>query len=67
MDILDEPGALSVVLAILGASRISVDNLEIMNNRENQDGVLRLFLKDEEAVKRAMEVLRKRNYHVYTE
>ncbi len=67
VDILDEPGALSVVLSILGAHRISVDNLEIMNNRENQDGVLRLFLKDEEAVKRAIEALKRRNYNVYTE
>lgn len=65
VDLYDEPGAISVVLAILGGSRINVQNLEIMNNRESQDGVLRISLRDEETAEQAMKVLQRRSYHVY--
>lgn len=65
VDLYDEPGAISVVLAILGGNRINVQNLEIMNNRESQDGVLRISLKDEDTARKAMEILQRRNYRVY--
>ena len=56
---------MAVVLAILGGAWINVQNVEIMYNRESQDGVLRIFLADEETALKAKELLQKRNYKVY--
>ena len=66
VDLDDEPGAVAVVLTVLGAARINVQNLELLYNRESQDGVLKIYLQDEEAVSKARELLERRNYRVYS-
>ncbi|MDD6212363.1 MAG: prephenate dehydrogenase [Clostridiales bacterium] len=65
VDVEDEPGAIAVITCILSAYNISIQNMGIMNNRESQDGVLHILLKDEASANKAEEILRKRNYTVY--
>ena len=65
VDLVDEPGELAVVLTILGTARINVQNIELLYNRENREGVLKIYLQDEEAVRRARTLLEARNYTVY--
>lgn len=65
VDLDDEPGEVGLVLTILGSARINIQNLELLYNRESQDGVLKIYLQDEEAVKKGKALLERRNYTVY--
>ncbi len=64
IDIADEPGALATIVAILAANGISIKNIGISHNREFEGGILRIELYEENAVRKATEVLRNRNYVV---
>ena len=65
VDLEDEPGAIAVVLTILGGAWINIQNVEIVYNRESQDGVLKIYLADDETAAKAKELLIRRNYRVY--
>ena len=65
VEIADEPGALSIIVTILGANHISIKNLRIRNNREGQDGALAISFDSKSAAEQAAEVLQKYNYTVY--
>ena len=64
-DILDETGAIATIATILSMNRISIKNIGIINNREFDDGVLKIDFYEEEDQKKAAEQLRKRNYILY--
>lgn len=65
VDLADEPGAIAVVLMILAFQRINLQNLEIAYNRDSQDGILRIYLPDEDSLLKARDVLEARNYTTY--
>lgn len=65
MDILDETGAIATVATILASNAISIKNIGIIHNREFEEGVLRIELYEEEAMKQTIALLRQYHYTVY--
>lgn len=65
VDVIDQPGVLAAVTTILAANGISIKNIGIINNREFEDGVLKIVLYDDEAAKNAAAVMKKFNYDVF--
>lgn len=65
IDIADEPGALAAIATILALHQISIKNIGIVHNREQEDGVLRVEFYHEESIEKASEILRSKGYNVY--
>ncbi|MDD5935753.1 MAG: prephenate dehydrogenase [Clostridiales bacterium] len=65
LDISDEPGAIAIIATILGSNGISIKNIGIIHNREFEDGVLRIELYDEDALNKALKILKAHNYTIY--
>ena len=65
LDIADEPGGIASVATILALDNISIRNIGIIHNREFEQGVLKIEFYDENALKRGVELLKRRNYIVY--
>lgn len=66
LEIADEPGTLARVAAILADSNISIKNIGILHNREQQDGVLRIELYDQESIEAAREILISKGYNIHS-
>lgn len=65
VDIDDEIGTLASVVSLLSDKDISIKNIRIVNNRENDEGVLSIDFKDAETLAKAAELLRTHGYTVY--
>jgi len=65
VDILDEPGAIAIISAIMAGKGISIKNIGINHNRENDEGALRISFYDEEAKKAAWDRLKAFNYKLF--
>lgn len=65
IEIADEPGALAAIATILALHQISIKNIGIVHNREQQDGVLRVEFDAEDSIAKAAEILRAKGYIVY--
>lgn len=65
VDIVDEIGTLSNVVNLLSKNGISIKNLRIENNRENDDGVLSITFNDETSLNKAVTLLNTKGYTVY--
>ena len=65
VDIVDEIGTLSGVVTLLSDAHISIKNIRIVNNRENDEGVLAIDFKDESALTNAIKILKENNYTIY--
>ena len=65
VDIKDETGALALLATLLSLHGISIKNIGIINNREFEQGVLRIEFYDKEAVAKATKVLETNGYHIY--
>ena len=64
-DLVDETGGIATLATILATNQISIKNIGILHNREFQDGVLHVEFYDDEALKRAIQLLRRHHYSVY--
>lgn len=64
-DVVDETGAIATIATTLAMDQISIKNIGILHNREFEEGVLKIEFYEDEAVKKAVELLRKRNYIIY--
>lgn len=64
LDISDEPGAIAIIATVLGSNGISIKNIGIIHNREFEDGVLRIELYDEDALNKALKILKAHNYTI---
>ncbi len=64
LDISDEPGAIAIIATVLGSNGISIKNIGIIHNREFEDGVLRIELYEEEALNKALRILKAHNYTI---
>lgn len=62
VDVLDEPGSISVLSAILAAKGISVKNIGINHSREEGEGALRISFYKEDKKNEAAELLKSHNY-----
>ncbi len=63
-DIIDEAGGIAAIATILASNNLNLKNIGIVNNREFEEGVLRIEFYDE-ASKKAGEILQKFRYIVY--
>lgn len=64
-DIIDEAGGIAAIATILASNGINIKNIGIINNREFEEGVLRIEFYDESSSNRAAELLQKFRYVVY--
>ncbi len=65
VDIADKAGALASIASILAANAVSIKNIGITHNREQQAGALRLEFEDEAALEKAKELLLAKSYTIY--
>lgn len=66
VDVLDEPGAISIISAILASSGINIQNIGINHNREHGEGALRISFYDSDSMTSAVLQLEKYNYTLFT-
>ena len=64
-DIIDESGAIATIATILAVGGISIKNIQILHNREFEEGVLRIEFYDEESSVRAAALLRHHRYQIW--
>ena len=64
-DIYDETGGIATIATLLATNNISIKNIGIINNREFDEGVLKIEFYDEEAFTAAQKVLTDRNYTLH--
>ena len=64
-DIIDEAGGIAAIATILASNGLNIKNIGIVNNREFEEGVLRIEFYDEASSKRATTLLQKFRYIVY--
>ena len=64
-DIIDEAGGIAAIATILASNGINLKNIGIINNREFEEGVLRIEFYDEASSKKASGLLQKFRYIVY--
>ena len=65
VDIADEAGGIAVLASLLAFNSINIKNIGIINNREFEEGVLRIEFYDEDALESAISVLKERNYTIH--
>lgn len=65
IDITDEVGAIAIIATLLGSNSISIKNIGIIHNREFEQGVLRIEFYAEEALNKAVSLLKAHNYTIY--
>ncbi len=65
IEIADEPGALAAVATILALQQISIKNIGITHNREQEDGVLRVEFYEQESIEKATGILAAKGYTIY--
>lgn len=65
LDIADEAGGIATIATILAMDNINIKNIGIIHNREFEQGVLKIEFYEEDALNRAVALLKKRNYIVY--
>ncbi|MBP7059067.1 MAG: prephenate dehydrogenase [Lachnospiraceae bacterium] len=65
-DMEDKVGGIAMVSRLLADNNISLKNIGIINNREFEEGVLRIEFYDSNAMNKANETLKKHNYTLHT-
>ena len=65
VDIADQTGALASIATILAVNGVSIKNIGITHNREQQAGALRLEFDNEKAMEKAKSLLTARSYTIY--
>ena len=65
VDIADQAGALASIATILAVNGVSIKNIGITHNREQQAGALRLEFEDEKGMEKAKSLLTARSYTIY--
>lgn len=66
IDLDDNAGEIAILASILGAKGISIRNIGIINNREFEEGVLRIEFYDSASVEQASSLLTSKNYKIYS-
>lgn len=65
VDIPDETGVIATIATILASHQINLRNIGIINNREFEEGALRIDFNDEESLEQAIITLKKHNYTIF--
>ena len=67
VDVPDQPGVIGKIATLLGDENINISNLEVMENREEIPGVLKIAFKKEKDYLAAISVLRREGLEVFSE
>lgn len=65
VDVLDKPGSIAIIAVLFSSNNINIKNMEIINNRERDQGVLLISFETEEERQKSISLLREMNYEVY--
>ena len=65
LDLPDETGGIAMIANLLAFKGISIKNIGIINNREFEEGVLRIEFEDNNSLTLASELLKDKNYTIY--
>lgn len=65
VDLADETGGIAIIASMLAFKGINIKNIGIINNREYEEGVLRIELYDSDSLSTALEVLKEKNFKTY--
>lgn len=65
VDLADEAGGIAIVASILASKGINIKNIGIINNREFDEGVLRIEFYNQETQDSAVQLLSDKNYQIY--
>lgn len=65
IEIADEPGALASIATMLALNNISIKNIGIVHNREQEDGVLRIEFYAPESIDDACRILSAKGYVIH--
>lgn len=65
VDLIDEAGGIAIIASVLAFKGISIKNIGIINNREFENGVLRIEFENSDDLELAVSLLRSKNYKVY--
>ncbi len=65
LDLNDEAGGIATIATIMAFKNISIKNIGIINNREFEEGVLRIEFYEEHAKEKALKLLKERNYVIH--
>lgn len=65
VDLVDETGGIAIIASMLAFKNINIKNIGIINNREFEEGVLRIEFYNQDALDLAIQVLQDKNYQIY--
>ena len=65
VDLVDEAGGIAIIASMLAFKGINIKNIGIINNREFEEGVLRIEFYDHDSLDLALNVLKEKNYKTY--
>ena len=65
VDLVDEAGGIAIVASMLAFKGINIKNIGIINNREFEQGVLRIEFYSQDELDFAIKVLSEKNYKIY--
>lgn len=65
LDLIDEAGGIATIATILATKGVSIKNIGIINNREFEEGVLRIEFNDQKELDLAEELLSGKNYIIH--
>ncbi|MBE5891311.1 MAG: prephenate dehydrogenase/arogenate dehydrogenase family protein [Lachnospiraceae bacterium] len=65
LDLNDEAGGIATIATIMAFKNINIKNIGIINNREFEEGVLRIEFYEEHAKEKALKLLKERNYVIH--
>lgn len=66
IDLVDETGGIAIIASTLAFKGIGIKNIGIVNNREFEQGVLRVEFHDHESLRNAANILQNMNYTIYS-
>jgi prephenate dehydrogenase len=67
VDVIDKPGIIGEIASILANNSINIKNINISNNREFEQGCLRITLSDSQSIASAFDLLSSKGYKVHTD
>lgn len=65
VDVLDKPGSIAIIAVLFSSNNINIKNMSIVNNREQDTGVLNFAFDSEEQRQKSIQLLKDMNYEVY--
>lgn len=65
VDVDDEPGIIARIATVLFEANINIKNIGIVNNRESERGILRIYFDDSRHMQQSMDILESMGYTLF--